>query len=64
MVTQILTPEEIEKFRQRVAKKRFAAFNQWIRTLGYKDRLPRGKYFIGKTPRRIVLDEFWMANSK
>lgn len=62
IVTQSLTPEEIEKLRRTVSKKRFSAFNQWLRKLCHNDRLPRGKFFVGKRPRRIIVDEFWMLN--
>jgi len=62
IVTQSLTTEEIEKLRRIVSRKRFSAFNQWLRKLSYNDRLPRGKYFVGKRSRRMIVDELWMLN--
>ena len=39
-----------------------AGFDFWLYKINRNDRLPRGKFFIGKTKKTkplIVFDEFW-----
>lgn len=37
-----------------------AAFKEWLEKLNHGDRLPRGKFFIGKKPGKplMIMDEF------
>lgn len=48
-------------------KKRNAAFEDWRKRLSKGDRLPRGRFFIGKSPgcpRIRLWDEAWMYMSE
>lgn len=48
-------------------RKRNAAFEDWRKQLSKGDRLPRGKFFIGKrpgSPRIRLWDEAWMYMPK
>lgn len=47
-------------------RQKTAAFEEWRLRLNRKDRLPRGRFFRGKTAgseKRVMVDEFWCAHS-
>ena len=60
-VTQTLPDmQRFEAYRRKTA-----AFEEWRQKLNRGDRLPRGRFFKGKTPGRkvVVMDQFWQAFS-
>lgn len=46
-------------------RRRRRAFDDWLRQLSRKDKVPRGRYFCGKRPGRplMIVDEFWQQFS-
>ncbi|PAW31289.1 hypothetical protein CIL06_22870 [Pantoea vagans] len=46
-------------------RRRCRAFDDWLRQLSRKDKVPRGRYFCGKRPGRplMIVDEFWQQFS-
>ena len=60
-VTQTLPDmQRFEAYRRKTA-----AFEEWRQKLNRGDRLPRVRFFKGKTPGRkvVVMDQFWQAFS-
>lgn len=60
----ITVTQNIDMFRGNVRRRR-PAFDDWQQRLNYGDRLPRGRYFIGKKPGSVIRfnDEFHLASS-
>ena len=65
--TRILTvTQTLGDLERHTAKlRKTAAFEEWRQKLNRGDRLPRGRYFVGKSPGRIVcvFDEFALYSS-
>ncbi|MFK4135922.1 hypothetical protein ACI2KR_27110 [Pseudomonas luteola] len=56
-VTQLMADiERFDKYRRKTA-----AFEEWRKKLFRNDRLPRGKFFVGKKPggKLVAIDESW-----
>ena len=60
----ITVTQNVDMFRGNIRRKR-PAFGGWQQRLSTGDRLPRGRYFIGKKPGTVIrfVDEFLLANS-
>ncbi|MBT2375515.1 hypothetical protein [Pseudomonas fluorescens] len=60
-VTVTQTKPDMERYE--AYRRKTAAFEEWRQKLNRGDRLPRGRFFKGKTPGRafVMLDEFWQA---
>lgn len=47
----------------KLLQSRNAAFEEWRQKLNHGDRLPRGRYFVGKKAgrKRLIIDEYWSS---
>lgn len=62
----IVTQERADFERAQAYRRRTAAFEEWRKKLRFGDRLPRGRYFKGKSPgldRILLVDEWNLLNS-
>lgn len=61
LVTVTQTVADLEHYQAKIRKE--AIFVEWCEKLHPKDRLPRGRHFVGKKPgpkrKLLVMDECW-----
>ncbi|MBA8867452.1 hypothetical protein FHW11_004643 [Pantoea agglomerans] len=62
---EIMVTQRADMFTGNNVRRKRLAFDEWQQRLSYGDKLPRGRYFIGKKPGPFIrlLDEFYQANS-